>query len=480
MGIKVAQGKAEDVPVTMQEVSKLDKLVRAVKDRRNKPFAGDFNEFERQLGERLREVGREILKEELSKADVDAEAVLIDGTEHRRVLRSTETYMTTMGPVMVERTLYKDHTDPGERAKAAMAVRLGIIGRFWTPEAAKQAAWVVSQMTPALSEELFQRVGNMTPSKSTLDRLPKELHGQWEDDRTRFEAQLREVLVIPEGTASIAVSLDGVLVPMKDGDAVRTRERAAEEGRVTQGPAGYREVGCATLSFCDSDGEMISAIRAARMPETKKRTLKAWLRAELAEVFKQRPDLPIMKVADAANDNWDFLQREIPVGYELIDFYHATEHLGHALAVAYGDGSRKTRLRFEELREILLEDKGGVDRVIRSLSYLCHSYPQRKELQQEVDYFKRHRKRMCYADMREKDLPVGSGPVEAACKTLTYRLKQSGMRWGQDGGQAILTMRGWSQSDRFDQAWSLLAATYQLQITILTNVVPIRPAIKRP
>jgi len=462
----------------MQEVSALDRLARVVKQRRGQPFTGDFNDFERELGERLREVGREVLKDELAKADVDSEAVLIEGTEHRRVLRSSETYMTSMGPVTVERTLYKDRTDPGERAKAAMEARLGIIGGFWTREAAKQAAWVVSQMTPALSEELFRRVGNMAPSKSSLDRLPKELHGRWEDERKDFEAQLRKVVVIPEGTASIAVSLDGVLVPMKDGGAVTTREQAAEEGRVSKGPAGYREVGCATISFCDSDGDMICAIRAARMPETKKRTLKAWLRAELAAVFEKRPDLPIMKVADAANDNWDFLHREIPVGHELIDFFHAAEHLGHALATAYGDGSRKTRLRFEELREILLEDKGGVDHVIRSLSYLHSTYPHRKQIKEELDYFKRHRKRMRYADMREKGLAVGSGPVEAACKTLGQRLKQSGMRWGQQGGQAILTMRGWSQSDRFDHAWALLAATYHLQVTILSNVVPIWSARK--
>jgi hypothetical protein len=174
--------------------------------------------------------------------------------------------MTTMGPVTVERTLFKDHTDPAERAVAAFEARLGIVAKYWTPQAAKQAAWVVSQMTPGLAEELFQRVGTMTPSKSSLDRLPKDLSARWEQDRVALEAELRAVTVIPPDTASIAVSLDGVLVPMVDGGAVATRERAADEGRISQGPAGYREVGCATISFCDENGEMISAIRFARMP----------------------------------------------------------------------------------------------------------------------------------------------------------------------------------------------------------------------
>ena len=80
------------------------------------------------VGERLREVGREALKEELRKADVDADSILLDGVAHRRVLRGTETYMTTWGPVKVERTLYKDRTDPDAKAVAALEARLGVIG----------------------------------------------------------------------------------------------------------------------------------------------------------------------------------------------------------------------------------------------------------------------------------------------------------------------------------------------------------------
>jgi hypothetical protein len=460
-------------PVTMRDVSALDKLVRLVKERKDKPFIpGDFNRFERELAERLREAGREALKEELRKADVDAEAVMIEGIQHRRVLWGTETYMTTMGPVTAERTLYKDRTDPGARAVAALEARLGVVGGFWTPEAAKQATWVVSQMTPGLSEELFARVGNMQPSKSSLDRLPKEIHDRWEDDRVAFEAELRTVTEIPEDTRSIAISIDGVLAPMKDGGAVKTRALAATEGRLSKGPAGYREVGCATICFCDEDGEMISAIRMARMPEPNKKTLKASILAELGALLAQRPDLPVVKVADAAEDNWRFLGTQIPGGPEVIDFFHAAEHLGQAVAAAYGDGTRETRLRFQELREILLDDCGGVEHVIRSLTYLRTKYPRRTRIAQVLAYFRKHRGRMRYFEHKEFGLPIGSGPVEAACKTLVaQRMKQSGMRWGMEGGQGILTVRGWTQSERFDHAWALLAATYQLQVTVLDNVI---------
>ena len=186
----------------------------------------------------------------------------------------------------------------------------------------------------------------------------------------------------------------------------------------------------------------------------------------------QRPNLPVVKIADAAHDNWSFLGSEIPDGAEVIDFFHAAEHLGHALAAAYGDGTRESRVRFQELREILRDDCDGVEHVIRSLAYLRKKHPKRKKIAEVLAYFRKHRKRMRYFEHKEFGLLIGSGPVEAACKTLVaQRMKQSGMRWGARGGQSVLTIRGWTQSERFDHAWALLAATYQVQVTILDNII---------
>ena len=79
---------------------------------------------------------------------------------------------------------------------------------------------------------------------------------------------------------------------------------------------------------------------------------------------------------------------------------------------------------------------------------------------------------MQYAEAKAQGLPIGSGVVEAACKTLvTQRMKRSGMRWRQAGGQAILTLRGWVQSQRFDQGWRLLAQCYRANVATPDNVV---------
>jgi len=81
---------------------------------------------------------------------------------------------------------------------------------------------------------------------------------------------------------------------------------------------------------------------------------------------------------------------------------------------------------------------------------------------------------MRYAWLNAEHLPIGSGVMEASCKTLvTQRLKRWGMVWRQDGqdGQAILTLRGLAQSDRFDRAWKMLAKTYIHQVSVPDDVV---------
>lgn len=434
-----------------------------------------FEDFEARLHANLQEVERELLGEELARADVDAEAICVHGTTFRRVVRAEETYMTAAGPVRVERTLYKDRTDEAERAISPMELGVGVVAGFWTPVAARQAAWVVSQMTPQTAEELFARVGNMAPSKSSLDRLPKALAERWDDDRSGYEAVLREALTIPQEAVSVMISLDGVLAPMKDGGSVEKRAETAARGQIAKGPAGYREVGCATLSFCDKEGTCLAAVRMARMPEPHKATLKRSILAELNSALAQRPDLRLVKAADGALDNWTFLHDEVSGGVEVVDFYHAAEHLSDALASAYGDGSLEARRRFADLRHVLLEEPGGVEKVIRALVYLREKHPRSTRIETELKYFRKRRRRMQYAEMKAQGLPIGTGVTEAACKTLvTQRMKQSGMRWSQEGGQAILNLRGWVQSDRFDRAWALLASTYHAQITLLNNVVALR------
>jgi hypothetical protein len=439
--------------------------------RSSKEPCGDMECFERELHEYVVEVEREVLAEELARLDVDLPTVTIEGEVYRQVVRCEESYTSAAGPVRVMRSLYRRGGE-GERTVCPLELRAGMVERRWTPLAARQAAFVVAHLTPHEGEDLFRELGNMTPSKSSLDRLPKQLSGRWEAERERFEAALCAEETVPPEAVTMAVSLDGVMVPMKDGARTQKRQKAQEQGKHTCGPAGYQEGGCGRLSFYDAEGERLSTVRLARMPEKHKATLKDTLSDEIAAVLGQRPDLTLVKLADGAKDNWSYLGTALPRGPEIIDFYHACDHLKSAFDAAYGENSSRSKAQFEKYRHLLRDEEEGVEKVIRALCHLRDAHPRKKKLSTELAYFRRYRHRMCYAKARAQNLPIGSGVVEAACKTLaTERMKRSGMRWRHTGGQAILTLRALHQSARFERGWKLLSGTYKRTVVIPENVV---------
>lgn len=451
--------------------SAVEKLLDYVQARETAHPVADLEKLEREVHALCVEVEREVVERELARLDVHAPVVEIDGVPHRHVVRCEETYFGAAGPLRVTRSLYSTRED-GTRSACPLELRAGIVEGRWTPLAAKQATWAVAHLTPQESENLFRMMGGMAPSKSSLDRLPKLLGTRWEEDRLNFEEKLREGEEIPEKAVTMSVSLDGVMLPMKDGDRAGKRARAKAKGTKLAGPTGYQEASCGTISFLDADGDRLSTIRLARMPEAKKETLKSMLRDEVCSALARRPDLTLQKIADGAKDNWTFLCEELPEGPETADFYHAGEHLDTAVKAAYGETSSTGRAQFEKLRHILRHDTKGGDRVIRSLRHLSDRFPRRTKIAAEVKYFQRNRKRMRYAQTAAAGLPIGSGVVEAACKTLvTQRMKRSGMRWRDAGGQAILTFRALVQSGRFDRGWALLARTYRQRVTLPGNVL---------
>ena len=230
------------------------------------------------------------------------------------------------------------------------------------------------------------------------------------------------------------------------------RWRAGEDGRAE---ASWREAACGTVSFHDARGERLKTLYLGRMPEGGKVTLKAQLASEVAHIRQLRPDVRIVAIADAAADNWTFLETLSPET-EVIDFWHACEHLrtasDHAVASDW----------FERYREVLRHDPCGVDKVIRALRHLRDSAkPDRAEIERELAFFRKHRQRMRYHALKAEGVAIGSGVVEAANKTLvTQRMKRSGMRWRIAGGQAVLTFRALIKSARFDRAWkAIIGAT---------------------
>ena len=149
------------------------------------------------------------------------------------------------------------------------------------------------------------------------------------------------------------------------------------------------------------------------MPEPKKRTLKRQWVAEVERALERQPHLRRVKVADGARDNGEFLAKELPPGEEVVDFYHAAEHLRRAFGHVYGERSPKAQASFKEYRRLLLKAEDGVGKVIRTLAYHHGRKRRCKALEQELAYFRRNRARMDDARLRAQNLPIGSGVVEA-------------------------------------------------------------------
>ncbi len=323
-----------------------------------------FEDYENELHALFVQAERETLAEDLSGLDIDIPAIEVNGTCYHRALRCSQTYQSAAGPIRVARTLYRSGKDD---CIVPLELRAGIVEGYWTPRAAKQAVWVVAQLSPGIAKTLLDLMGNMSPSESSLTRLPKKFNEQWEQYREPFECILKDSLKVPEEAVTVAASLDGVMLPMKDGKRQEKREQSTAEGKRTRGPAGCQEASCGTLSFYDVEGERLSTIRIGRMPESKKVTLKQSLSRFLNEALRQKPQLSLVKVADGAKDNWTYLAKELPQGHEIVDFYHAAEHLKKAFDLSYGENSSKPKEKFITYRHILKEESDGVEKVGSSL-----------------------------------------------------------------------------------------------------------------
>ena len=260
---------------------------------------------------------------------------------------------------------------------------------------------------------------------------------------------------------------------MKDGGRV---ERRANKEKRPQGPAGFREVACGTVTLFDEHGERLQTVRYGRQPEKDKETLKSQVEAELESIVSVRPDLTIVALADGARDNWQYfhdLAKRLGIEIiEAVDFFHVCERLKKALDAYYGEHSPEARANFEKLRVLLRQKRDGPERVIRALvaRRAKSNGWRRNTINAQVKYFRRYREKMPYKDLEDRSLPIGSGVVEAACKTLaSARLKRSGMAWLLPGVQAILTLRSLIQSDRWSAGWDLLVAEYHREVRPLAK-----------
>jgi hypothetical protein len=307
-----------------------------------------FEQVEKIINKLVGELELSMVKEALAQYDINVPIIEYNGKIYHQVLRKDKIYTCSAGKVTVERSLYR----ADGQCICPLELQAGIIEDFWTPSAARLGCYVTAHLSPYQGDKLFQEFGHLQPSKSSLTRLSTRIGEKWDEELHPLKQALCRDIVIPEKAVTVSASLDGIMIPLnkkiENGyQAPELVDNPSEEEKKKyeekKEKAFYREASCAAINFYDEEGERLSTLRFGRMPEGGKKTLKALIQEAMNTIVSEQPEMNLIKIADGAADNWRFLSETLlpGEGIELLDYFHASDHLNDAFEAAYGKGSIK-------------------------------------------------------------------------------------------------------------------------------------------
>jgi hypothetical protein len=253
------------------------------------------------------------------------------------------------------------------------------------------------------------------------------------------------------------VSSDGTGVPM------RKEELKGSKGKQPDGSARTREVklGCVfTQSSVDDKGEPIRDPDSTSYVGTFEgcRAAGIMLHQE-AHRRGYGTARQVVCIGDGAAWVWENMRLSFPGAQQILDFYHASEHLGHLACALLGKGSAQAQEQQQQWCHQLKHSDSS--RIIEQAQNQLKerqsqlSEAQREEARREIAYLQTHAERTRYGEYRARGWFIGSGVVEAGCKTVVgRRLKQSGMFWSQRGGEDLLQIRCLIMGPHFEAAWN--------------------------
>jgi hypothetical protein len=446
-----------------------------------KQILGNFCESENlsELSPALAERMSKVLMRALSAGGVAAYRSFLLGYEHESDtierdgclmrLKSTtpKRFLVPFGEMVLPRKLYQ--ADRGGACFAPLDAAWGMEGEFASVEVREATLYSCGLSTPVETEALLKKCALFHPSSTAIKHIVEEVGDFLEARSDTVRAFVHEEEQAPEGVESLAVSLDGANVLLWERGVKQGRpgERPGKQGGMEQ-PTAYKNAMVGSVSFYGAvpEGhktpERLASRYVARMPEDRAPTFKSQLEAEVAHAQQLAPENVIkVLLLDAARGLWSYAENA-PVfkDYEkAVDFFHTTEHLSLAAEALFGKTSSEANAWYEKYRAKLLSEDGAPLAVLRSIDYYIEAKAlkgsARKDALAQRTFFARNKHRMPYADFRRRGLPIGSGVVEAACKSLVKtRLCRSGMRWTRRGGQHILNLRTHIKSERWEELWS--------------------------
>lgn len=466
-----------DVPEGYEDIGELlkkyvEEITAAAPDTRG-GRAVDFAKFERAAGRSAATLERETLRRLLQSLDIDAERVCIGGKEHARVGRYEATYSTQAGPVVVERSIYRKVGERNGKAVDPVSVRAGVLEGGWLPSAAQAMAYLMQQGTSREAEATARQLGRLPYSRSSFERVGQAVGGLFEASRLDVEEVLAESEPLAAEVRAVSASLDRVAVPMEE---VRKRPRGRPRKGAPARPVArvFRMAYCATVTEHDGEGNALRTVRYGRMPKGSADELCESLAGDVAALLRKKPGLRVVQLTDGAPELAFLLARHLneeTVGVEpvrLVDFWHVAEKLGRAAVALDAENSASMLARWKMQ---LANHSGAAASICAELSgtggrdLRCGDS---RPVHEAITYLENHGDRMDYAWARANGLPVGSGNVEATCKSLVaVRMKRPGSRWKEATGERILHLRALALSDRWDAALKLTLAPLRKAIRLV-------------
>ena len=360
---------------------------------------------------------------------------------------------TIVGPVRLSRPYYlcsRCHV-----GQFPMDVELDIENTEFSPGVRRMQALVGQQAPFDHGREQLQRLAGLEVTTKSVERIAEAIGtdiAQSERRESEKALQLDLPVIVGEPIPVLYVQMDGTGVP------VVKKETAGRQGKTEGQPAHTREakLGCVfTQTTWDKEGFAI------RDPDSTTYTGAI----ETAEEFGKRIYREALKrgwrlakkkvvIGDGAEWIWALVAEHFPDAIEIVDLYHARQHLWEVARQLYPHEEIKQKAWMKVHQKRLL-DKGKIEKLVGALRAIRTTHPQMAEkIRTEADHFERNAERMRYPKFRRQHLFIGSGVIEAGCKTVIgSRLKQSGMFWTVRGANAILALRCSHLNGRFEDYW---------------------------
>ena len=311
----------------------------------------------------------------------------------------------------------------------------------FTREMSRQMVWLSGLLPYEQCEAVFAEIGEQWLSSSSIWRQTQN-HGQ------------RLLEYVEDGRKQ--VSVERIQFPDAKHDHHQQKGVSMDGGMVHIRHEGWRELKVGTIFDVE--------LRRERNPETLEldemaHGVNVHYTAVLGtkEVFTPalwalavQQALPTARnrsvVADGAIWIWDVAEDVCPDGHQVVDWYHAVEHLYQAAIALYPDDNHahKRQRWFKTYKNHLY--MGHIDKLISVLH--------KRGVPHLATYFERHKRRMQYLEFRENGLPIGSGTVESGVKQFKQRLSGTGMRWHLDNINRMLIIRAAVLSRDFHALWS--------------------------